>query len=241
MTAKTLGVTALLCLLAGAAGVTAPDQPLRVLSYGASGARVYVVPQTVAMSGGAGGSEVAEVSFRPRYYRGLTPLELPLPPGEYTVFVMQAAGWPLREATVKAGEYLWDGLCCHAVVADKKTSRWHYARGYQVEKRAGEVSTVVAAFVTSEPWPMGTYLPAGLPTRLTMADEAACALLEAEAVPGAWQRDVLSALRSGHKVLLRSAGRRLAVHADSPERIICQQAAGSGHWAGHRLSICTSP
>lgn len=235
---KNLLVVILALMLPAALAAAAPDQPLRVLANGANAAWVYVVPLAVAQGSGVGAEEVSLASFRSRYFRGYTPLETRLPAGAYMIFVMPTTSWALRDATAKAGEYLWDGFNCHALVAEAKTGRWRYTRGYLVEKQAGEMATVLAAFATEEPLPLGTYLPLGLPTRLGLTTDEALRELEAVAVPAVLQEDVLAALRAGHKVLLRTGDTRLALHADSPAKINVQRAAGSGNWAGHRLSIC---
>lgn len=235
---KHLLVVSLALSLLAAAALAAPDQPLRVLAHGAGAAGVYVVPQAAAQAGGVGAEEVALACFRSRFYRGQTPLEMRLPPGSYLVFVMPATSWSLRDATARAGEYLWDGFACHALVQQAQPGRWRYARGYAVDKQAGELATVLAAFATEEPLPLGTYLPTGLLTRLTLDTEQAWRELETAGVPGGLHEDALTALRAGHKVLLRHGDTRLALHADSPAKIAVQQAAGSGKWAGHRLSIC---
>jgi hypothetical protein len=235
---KRLLVVSLALMLVAAVALAAPDQPLRVLAHGAPAASVYVVPQAAAQAGGVGAEEVSLACFRTRFYRGQTPLEMRLPPGSYLVFVMPTTSWALRDATAKAGEYLWDGFACHALVQQAQPGRWRYARGYVVDKQPGELATVLAAFATEEPLPLGTYLPAGLLTRLGLATEEALRELETAGVPGVLQEDILTALRAGHKVLLRHGDARLALHADSPAKIAVQRAAGSGHWAGHRLSIC---
>ena len=232
--------TLLLALLAGwpslAQAVT--EDPLRVFVSGASAAAVYVTPQGGAAEPGEG--EVSLATFAPKFYKGKTPLELKLAPGQYLVSVLPTMSWTMRDATLAVREYVWDGFDYHALVFQPDTGRWRCAHCYAIEKKAGQPLTVFAVFTgPTSPGECATFTASGGPaTRFLGTEQEALAQLGDAGVPTAYSDDLLAAVSEGRKVILRIGATCYAVSVLWPDRLLIREGHGAGNWAGHRLEIC---
>ena len=227
---------ALVLTVAGQAWAT--DEPLRVYAYGAVGAQVYVTPQRAISAGESSSSEVGLGAFAGKYYRGRVPLEVRLAPGSYMVSVMTSADYTMRDASLKAGEYVWDGYDYHALVL-QRNNRFRYAQCYLIEKQKGLPAEVLAVFTDQMPdaRPI-SYDFGSKSTRFFGTEEQAAEQLSEARIPMTFHDDITNGLMAGAKVLLRNGNERYAIFAETPERVKVQHGTGAGAWAGHRLSIC---
>ena len=227
-------------LVLGAGALAMGDQPLRVYAYGAPAAAVYVAPQAATGPDAASSSDIGMGAFAPKYYRGKTPLQVDLKPGVYLVSVMPQADYSVRDAMMKVHDYVWDGYDYHALV-DQKNTRFRYAQCYLVEKQKDCPAEVLAVFTDQMPDGEAMTFDLGKQaTRFTAGDEAAGEQLDAARVPGPYTSDVTKALQSGLKAIVRQGADRWVVTTDGPEHLRVIKGSGSGAWAGHRLSVCSS-
>lgn len=227
-------------LALSACALAAADEPLRVYTYGAPGAMVYVAPQSAIGSDAASSADIGMGAFAPKYFRGKAPLQTDLKPGVYLVSVMPQADYSMRDAMMKAHDYVWDGYDYHALV-DQKNTRFRYAQCYLVEKQKDVPAEVLAVFTDQMPDGQALVFDLGKKTtRFTAGDEAAGEQLEAARVPGAFTEDVTKAVQAGQKVIIRSGADRWVIVADRPEHLRVITAKSSNAWASHRLSICSS-
>ncbi|MEN6641668.1 MAG: hypothetical protein ABFE08_04385 [Armatimonadia bacterium] len=217
----------------------AADEPLRVYAYGAVGAQVYVTPQSAIGVGESSSSEIGLSAFAGKYYRGRVPLEVRVGPGIYLVSVLTSPDYTMRDASLKAGEYVWDGYDYHALVL-QRNNRFRYAQCYLIEKQKGLPAEVLAVFTDQMPdaRPI-SYDFGGKSTRYFGTEEQAAEQLSEARVPMTFHEDITNGLLAGAKVLLRNGNDRYAIYAETPERVKVQHGTGAGAWAGHRLSICT--
>ncbi|MEN6302566.1 MAG: hypothetical protein ABFD96_07565 [Armatimonadia bacterium] len=217
----------------------AADEPLRVYAYGAVGAQVYVTPQSAIGVGESSSSEIGLSAFAGKYYRGRVPLEVRVGPGIYLVSVLTSPDYTMRDASLKAGEYVWDGYDYHALVL-QRNNRFRYAQCYLIEKQKGLPAEVLAVFTDQMPdaRPI-SYDFGGKSTRFFGTEEQAAEQLSEARVPMTFHEDITNGLLAGAKVLLRNGNDRYAIYAETPERVKVQHGTGAGAWAGHRLSICT--
>jgi hypothetical protein len=219
--------------------VARSDEPLRVHTYGAPGAMVYVTPQSVIGMEAGSSADVGSAAFSSRYCRGKAPLQLALKPGAYMVSVMPQADYSLRDAMMKAGEFVWDGYDYHAVV-DLLNTRWRYAQCYLIEKLKDAPAEVLAVF--TDQMPDGEALSIDLgkkTTRFTGSEEAGAEQLETAEVPFTYHEDILKGVQAGAKVLVREGAERFVITADGPEKLRVIRGHGSGASAAHRPSVCS--
>lgn len=229
-----------LLLVSSACALALADEPLRVYTYGAPGAMVYVAPQAATGPDAASSADIGMGAFDAKYLRGKAPLQVDLKPGVYLVSVMPQADYSMRDAMMKVHDYVWDGYDYHAVV-DQKNTRFRYAQCYLVEKQKDCAAEVLAVF--TDQMPDGEALTFDLgkkATHFTGTDEAAGEQLEAAKVPGSFTEDVTKAVKLGLKVIIRSGADRWVIVVDQPEHLRVTIARSNGAWAGHRLSVCSS-
>lgn len=230
---------ALSVMIAAANGLAQADEPLRVYTYGAPGAKVYVTPQSMISRDAISSSDVGPRAFDPRYYKGKAPLQIDLNPGLYMISVMPQTDYSMNDGMMKAREYVWDGYDYHALV-DQNNNRWRYAHCYLIEKKADTPAEVLAVFTDQIPDAEAVAYDLGKkPTHFTGAEELAEEQLDAAGVPSPFRADTIKALQSGMKMLMRMGLNRWIAVADGPEHIRVLAGRGSGAWAGHRLSICS--
>ncbi|NPV45366.1 MAG: hypothetical protein HPY69_00295 [Armatimonadetes bacterium] len=217
------------------------NDPLVVLSAGVAGALVYVAPTARVREQTAESLEASEVAFRRGFYRGVTPLQVSVPPGEYVVSVALPTEYNMREAMRRAAELTWDGYNQHAIVLDSRTDTWRYAHSYVVKKVPGEPLTVFAAFTPSgTPGQCVVLSPAGGSTvAFTATAEEALAKLDAAGLPGPFADEVADAVMAGKKVLLTTGDTRWAVYAAGRATLDIRRARATGTWSGRRLSVLT--
>lgn len=231
-----------LVLVGAAPAMAAPTtDPLVVLCAGAAEAPVYVAPVARTKNQTAESPEASEIAFRRGFYRGVTPVQVSLPPGEYVVSVALPTEYSMREAMRRAAELTWDGYNQHAIVLDPKTDTWRYAHCYVVKKVAGQPLIVIAAFAApATPGRCVVLEPAGgVPPSFTATAETALAQLDEAGLPGPFAGEVADAAMAGHKVLLTTGDTRWAVYADGRETLSIRHAAATGTWSGRRLSVLT--
>lgn len=234
-------VVSALVAAGGAVSAAPANDPLVVVSAGTAGALVYVAPAARLRSQTADSLEASELAFRRGFYRGVTPLQVSVPPGEYVVSVALPTEYNMREAMRRAAELTWDGYNQHAIVLDPRTDTWRYAHCYVVKKVAGQPLTVFAAFVPpTMPGQCAVLTPAGgSPVAFTATVAEALAQLEAAGLPGPFTDEVAEAVLAGKKVLLTTDDVRWAVYADSHETLDIRRARATGTWSGRRLSVLT--
>lgn len=216
----------------------AADQPLRVYTSGAPGAAVYVTPQERMSSGAGSNSDLGFGAFGAGFLRGKTPLQLDLRPGLYLVSVMPQPDYSMRDAMMKAAEFVWDGYDYHAIVA-QPNYRWRYTQCYLVDKKKDVAAEVLAVFTDRMPDAEAISYDLGQQaTHFTAAREVAEKMLDAAHVNATYYDDILAGVQAGMKVIVRDGSDRWVVCADGPERLKISSARSSGAWAGHRLSVC---
>lgn len=215
------------------------DEPLRVYTSGAPGALVYVTPQSVMGADAGSSSDVGRAAFAGKFYRGKAPLQVDLRPGQYMVSVMPQADYSMRDAMMKAAEFVWEGYDYHAIV-DQANTRWRYAQCYLIEKVKDFPAEVLAVFTDQMPDGVALSIDLGKKaTRFTGTEEAAAEQLETAQVPFAYHEDILKGVQAGAKVLVREGAERLVVTAESPVQLRITRGHGVGAWAAHRLSVCS--
>lgn len=226
-------------MLLGASGVmaSAPDQPLRVYAYGAAGASVYVTPVSAIGATEATDADMGYRTFWKRYLRGKVPLETDLKPGEYLVSVVPVGEQNMRDASLKAGEFVWDGYDYHALVG-RSNNTWRYAQCYLIEKKQDWAAEVLAVFTDQMPQGEVQAFDCGpKATPYTGSEDDAAEALSAEHLPMMFHADIIRGLQAGHKVLLRYGDGRYAIQTDGTAGVRVTTARGQGAWAGHRLSL----
>lgn len=234
---RTLVVTMLMTVAVGLG--YAEDQPLRVYAYGAAGASVFVTPVSSIGTTGATDADIGYRTFWRRYLRGTVPLEVELKPGQYLVSVVLSTQWTMRDASLKAGELVWDGHDYHALVAQKNDS-WRYAQCYLVDKKQDWPAEVLAVFTDQMPLDEALSFDCGpKATRYTGTEDDAAEALTAERISITFHADIIQGLQAGHKVLLRSGDSRYAIQTDGTASVRVTAGQGHGAWAGHRLSLVT--
>lgn len=215
----------------------AADEPLRVYAFDAPGASVYVAPLRATAAGEATSAEIGRRSFDKQYLRGTVPVETRLRPGQYLVSVVLPAERNMRDASLKAGEFVWDGYDYHALVGQKNNT-WRYAQCYVLEKKQGFPAEILAVFTDRMPLDQVLSFDCSpQATRYAGTEEDAAGMLEAERIPLTFHDDIIQGVAAGMKVLLRAGERRLAIQPDGPANLRIMSAYGQGAWAGHRLSI----
>jgi hypothetical protein len=226
----------LIVLLAAVIG-HADDQPLRVFAYGAAGAAVYIAPAAAAASDAPTDSEIGPRAFAKKYLRGTVPVEVRLKPGPYLVSVVLAREQNMRDASLQANEFVWDGYDHHALVP-QKSGGWRYAQSYRVQKTEGFPAEVLAVFADQMPLDEALSFDCGQKTTpYTGSDEDAATALTGAGVTMAFHDDVIRGVKAGMKVLLRAGDRRFAIQTDGTVALRIIAAYGQGAWAGHRLGI----
>jgi hypothetical protein len=237
----TLRVLWLVAMAIAVSCVTAvADEPLRVYSSGAPGAMVYVTPQSAITADASSSSDVGAGAFAGKYFRGKTPLQVDLKPGQYMVSVMPTADNSMRDTMFNAQEFVWDGYDYHAVV-DLGNTRWRYAQCYLIEKVKDFPAEVLAVFTDQMPEAQALSFDMGKKaTPFTGGVEVAGEILEQAKLPLAYVEDVTRGVQAGMKVLVREGAERWVITADGPSDLKVISAHGSGAWAGRRLSICSS-
>lgn len=226
-------------LILAACAIAQADEPLRVYTFGAPGAMVYVTPQSVIGADAGSSSDVGRAAFDGKFCRGKAPLQVALKPGSYMVSVMPPADYSMRDAMMHAGEVVWDGYDYHAIV-DQANTRWRYAQCYLIEKVKDFPAEVLAVF--TDQMPDGEALSFDLgkkTTRFTGTEEAAAEQLDTAQVPFAYHEDAIKGVQAGMKVLIREEAERLVVTAEGPEKLRIIRGHGVGAWAAHRLSVCS--
>ena len=226
----------LIVLLAAAVG-HADDEPLRVYAYGAAGAAVYVVPAAAAGAEATADSEIGARAFAKKFLRGTAPLELRLKPGPYLVSVVLSREQNMRDASLWANEFVWDGYD-HHVLVPQKSGNWRYAQSYRVQKTEGFPAEVLAVFTDRMPLDEALCFDCGpKTTRYTGSEEDAATALTGAEVPMTYHDDIIRGLQAGMKVLLRAGERRFTIQPDGTVALRVTAAFGQGAWAGHRLGI----
>jgi hypothetical protein len=225
-------------VLAHAAPAT---DPLIVLSAGAARAPVYVAPLARVRGAGAEAAEASDLAFRQGWYRGVAPVQLNLPAGEYVVSVALPGRHSMREAMQRASELVWDGFNQHAVVLSPESDDWCYARCYVVKKLAGQPLAVLAVFAPpTSPEQCAVFSPAGgAAVKFAGTVEQALEQLSAAGLPGPFGDEVADAVLTGRKVLLTTGETRWAVSVASADTLSIRHARATGVWSGHRLSVLT--
>lgn len=225
-------------LALGAVGLGfADDLPLRVYAYGAAGASVYVTPVSAIAPTEATDADIGYRTFWRRFLVGKVPVEAKVKPGQYLVSVVLPIDQNMRDAALKAKEYVWDGYNYHGLIGQMQET-WRYAQCYLVEKKQDWAAEVLAVFTDQMPEDEVLSFDCGpQATRYTGTEDDAGEALTAENIPMMFHRDIIQGLKAGHKVLLRSGLERLAIQTDGPLGLRVTRASGYGAWAAHRLSI----
>jgi len=226
----------ILAVALAAASCAAADEPLRVYGYGAAGASVYVAPLKVTSSADAT-SEIGAKAFAKKYLRGTLPVEMALKPGSYLVSVVLAQEQNMRDASLRAGELVWDGYDYHALVP-QKSGNWRYAQCYLLEKKEGFPAEVLAVFTDQMPdGEVQSYDCGPQATRYAAPEEEAEDALTNAGIRIAFHDDIIRGLKAGMKLLLRAGDDRFVVQTDGPVALRAVAGHGQGAWAGHRLNI----
>jgi len=213
------------------------EEPLRVLGYGAAGASVYITPSAVVAKTSGTEAEIGRNVFAKKYLRGCVPLEIMLRPGRYLVSVMLPREQTLRDASLAARNFVWDGYDYHALVGQQNNT-WRYAHCYWLEKKAGCPAELQAVFTDKMALEEVLSFSCGpLATRYTGSEEDAVSALSEEKVPLMFHEDIVRGLKSGHKMFLQTEEVRFVIQTDGPANIRVLTALGQGPWAGHRLNV----